>query len=90
MKTHQIEHQRSRAVNAFPLQQQQKGGGGSPPPPAAIAPPVTQSVTEVNQAKRDTQRQAGKAKGYASTVLAGETSGYGANPTAQKATVLGG
>ena len=89
MKKHTIQHQASRAIRAFPLQQQQKGGGGSPKAPEAIAPPVTQSVTEMNQAKRDTQRQAGKAKGYASTVLAGETSGYGANPAA-KATVLGG
>lgn len=90
MKKHQIQHQSSRAVHAFPMQQQQKGGGPSAPPPQAIAPPVTQSVTESNQAKRDTQRQASKAKGYASTVLAGETQGYGANPTAQKSTVLGG
>ena len=88
MKKHTIQHQASRANSAFPLQQQQKGGG-TPRAPEAIAPPVTQSVTEVNQAKRDTQRQAGKAKGYASTVLAGETMGYGANPAA-KATVLGG
>jgi hypothetical protein len=88
MKKHTIQHQASRANSAFPLQQQQKGGP-TPKAPEAIAPPVTQSVTEVNQAKRDTQRQAGKAKGYASTVLAGETSGYGANPAA-KATVLGG
>ncbi len=57
--------------------------------PATIAPPVTQSAVEINQAKRDSTRQNSARKGYAATVLAGETSGYSANPN-EKSTVLGG
>lgn len=64
-------------------------GGGSPKPPQAIAPPVTRSAVEINQEKRDTARQNQAKKGYAATVLAGETQGYGSSPT-EKKTVLGG
>lgn len=73
------------------MQQQQKGGPKAPPPPAAIAPPVTKSAVEVQQEKADTSRQNAAKKGFQSTVLAGESGGYGANPNAaKKTTVLGG
>lgn len=86
MKNHRLQHQPSSVVNALPLQQQQKGP--KMPAPQAIAPPVTSSAVEVNQAKRDNQRQNTQRKGYASTVLAGESTGYAANP-GEKKTVLG-
>ena len=57
--------------------------------PAPIAPPVTSSAVEINQAKRDSGRQNAQRKGYAATVLAGESTGYAANPNDKK-TVLGG
>lgn len=87
MKFHRQQHQPSRAFSAFPLQQQQKGAKMAAP--AAIPPPVVQSAFEVQQAKRDVNRQAQQRKGYQATVLAGETTGYSANPN-EKQTVLGG
>jgi hypothetical protein len=86
MKTHSLQHQ-AGPRRSLPLQQQQKGA--KPKAPQAIAPPVTQSAVEINQAKRDSTRQGAAKKGYAATVLAGESTGYAANPDAKK-TVLGG
>jgi hypothetical protein len=92
MKTHAQQHQSVTTRQALPMQQQQKGAKAPTPPPPA-APMATQSAAEVQQAKRDTQNQNAAKKGFASTVLAGETGGYGANPSsggAGKSTVLGG
>jgi len=86
MKTHSLQHQ-SGSRRSLPLQQQQKGGSPKAPPP--LAPAVTQSAVEVNQAKRDSTRQNAAKQGYAATVLAGESTGYASNPN-QKKTVLGG
>lgn len=86
MKNIRLQHQ-TGSRRSFLLQQQQKGPKMKAP--QAIAPPVTQSAVEINQAKRDSTLQNAAKKGYAATVLAGETGGYAANPT-EKKTVLGG
>ena len=49
------------------------------PPVRASAPPPTEQRGEVIQAKRDSRRQNLKKKGYAATILAGETGGFGGN-----------
>jgi hypothetical protein len=86
MKIHSLQHYVGER-RSLPLQQQQKGPKMKAP--QAIAPPVTQSAVEINQAKRDSTRQNAAKKGYAATVLAGESAGYAANPN-EKKTVLGG
>jgi hypothetical protein len=76
------------------------GGGGSQQAPVqnttvmSTPPPPSATSVDVQQAKRDAVKQAGKRKGVQSTILAGETGGYqGQNPLAspdQKKTLLGG
>lgn len=76
----------------FPLQRQFKGAGGggaAPKVPAPPAPPPSSTAVEVTQAKRDTRRQEQRRTGISSTILAGETGGYGTDPAAKK-TLLGG
>lgn len=71
------------------------GGGSAAPTVASSPPPPTQTALDVQQARRDTLKQAGKKKGVPATVLAGETGGYKNPFTApatgdQKKTLLGG
>lgn len=70
------------------------GGGGGSPTVVSTPPPPSATSMDVQQAKRDATKQAGKKKGVQSTILAGETGGYQAqNPMAspdQKKTLLGG
>lgn len=69
------------------------GGGGGSPTVVSTPPPPSATSVDVQQAKRDTVKQAGKKKGVQSTILAGETGGYKAeNPMAspdRKPTLLG-
>lgn len=70
-----------------------KGGssGATTVAPAVSAPaatPPTATTVEVQQAARDARKQASRRRGLQSTVLAGETGGYGAENG--KTTVLGG
>lgn len=52
-----------------------KGGGAPSTPPPPPIPPVTESATDVAQAKQNEREAAAKRQGYASTLLAGETGG---------------
>lgn len=58
-----------------------------PKPPPPPDPPVTERSTEVQAARRQTQRDERKRKGQLSTLLAGETKGQ---PNTTKKTLLGG
>lgn len=71
---------------AFPMQQQFKGGR-TPATPAPPAAPPSSTQVEVTQAKRDARKQGQQRAGITSTILAGETGGYGSD---QKKTLLGG
>lgn len=55
------------------------GGGGQQQKPrrtATPAAPPTTTQVEVTQAARDTRKQAGRKRGFKSTILAGETGGF--------------
>lgn len=56
------------------------GGGGGGTTVSSTPPPPSVTSVEVQQAKRDAKKQAGKRKGTQSTILAGETGGV--NPMA--------
>ena len=75
MKKTQIQQQAPAGWVALPMQQQFKGGSPKTPPPPA--PPPSATSVEVKQAKRDMRRQGQQKAGISSTVLAGETGGYG-------------
>lgn len=62
-------------------------GGSAPATPAPPAAPPTSTQVEVTQAKRDARKQGQQRAGITSTILAGETGGYGSE---QKKTLLGG
>lgn len=64
---------------AFTAQRQFKGASTPPPPPPPI-PPVRESSMEVAQAQDQQRRDAAKRKGFASTLLAGETGGTKEQP----------
>lgn len=72
------------------------GGGGGAVTVASSPPPPTQTAMDVQQAKRDAVKQAGKKRGIPQTVLAGETGGFGKSQLTsgvmdtQKKTLLGG
>lgn len=61
-----------------PVPQIQQATAAIPQKAPAAAPPVTERSTEVLAASRQTRVDAMKRKGVRSTLLAGETGGYGA------------
>ena len=68
----------------MPAFQVPKPPAPAPPPP----PPPTQSATEVQDVAMDQRRQAARRQGQRSTLIAGETGGYG-NPATGGKSLLG-
>ena len=68
------------AINPYWPRLNSRFKGGKPPPPPAPIPPVTESAADVAQASAEQRRAASKRRGYASTLLAGETGGIKEQP----------
>lgn len=74
-------------------EQQQQGGGGqtgaqqvAAAPVPGVTPPVTSTNAEVVQVQNDLRRQSLRKRGFAKTILAGETGGWAPSATPNPST----
>ena len=69
-------------ATVYAAKQQSKAFGSQSAPSittAAPPPPATESASQVNKAREDALIKAQRRKGFATTISAGETGGYGSS-----------